>query len=77
MNDTAEQTRTPVGAGASPALDENRLRQDAISFPGALAQSVSVMAPAMSGAFITYLAAIKATRATLGLRSSRPIRTVA
>jgi amino acid transporter len=64
MNDTAEQTRTPVGAGERPANDENRLRQDAISFPEALAQSVSVMAPAMSGAFITYLAAIKAGGAT-------------
>jgi len=43
---------------------ENQLRRDAVSFPEALAQSVSVMAPAMSGAFITYLAAIKAGGAT-------------
>jgi amino acid transporter len=45
-------------------MDENRLRPNAVSFPEALAQSVSVIAPAMSGAFITYLAAIKSGGAT-------------
>jgi amino acid transporter len=64
MNDTAEQTHIPADAGAPAAQGENRLRRDAISFPEALAQSVSVMAPAMSGAFVTYLAAIKAGGAT-------------
>jgi amino acid transporter len=53
-----------VEAVVARAHDENRLRHDAISFPEALAQSVSVMAPAMSAAFITYLAAIKAGGAT-------------
>src|SRR5690242_19299332 len=63
MNHTATAVRTrsePTGALAS----EDRLRRDAISFPETLAQSVSVMAPAMSGAFVTYLAAIKAGGAT-------------
>jgi amino acid transporter len=64
MNDTAERTRAPVASCEVPAHEENRLRQDAISFPEALAQSVSVMAPAMSGAFVTYLASIKAGGAT-------------
>src|SRR2546430_11842617 len=64
MNDTAEQLRTFGAADRLPVLAENRLRQNAISFPEALAQSVSVMAPAMSGAFVTYLAAIKAGGAT-------------
>ena len=67
MNDTAEDVRTPfepAGPAPAPAPGENRLRRNAVSFPGALAQSVSVMAPAMSGAFITYLAAIKAGGAT-------------
>jgi amino acid transporter len=64
MNDTVEQTRIPVAAHQLPVPGENRLRQDAISFRDALAQSVSVMAPAMSGAFVTYLAAIKAGGAT-------------
>src|SRR5579884_1244566 len=48
---------------ATPATGD-RLKPDAISFPEPLAQSVSVMAPAMSGAFITYLAALKAGGAT-------------
>src|SRR3989442_9452094 len=67
MNDPAEDVRTPfepAGPAPAPAPGENRLRRNAVSFPGALAQSVSVMAPAMSGAFITYLAAIKAGGAT-------------
>ncbi len=51
-------------ATADPGLSDNRLRGDAISFPEALSQSISVMAPAMSGAFVTYLAAIKAGGAT-------------
>src|ERR1041385_3389466 len=53
-----------VEAGLVPAQAENRLRHDAVSFPETLAQAVSVMAPAMSAAFITYLAAIKAGGAT-------------
>jgi amino acid transporter len=64
MYDTAEQVRTSGAADEPPAGDENRLRHDAISFPGALAQSVSVMGPAQAGAFVTYLAAIKAGGAT-------------
>jgi amino acid transporter len=51
-------------SGIVPAQDQNRLRHDAVSFPETLAQSVSVMAPAMSAAFITYLAALKAGGAT-------------
>jgi len=43
---------------------ENRLRKGVLTLPETLAQSVTVMAPAMSGAFITYLAAIKAGGAT-------------
>ena len=43
---------------------QHRLRGNAVSLPEAIAQSVSVMAPAMSGAFITYLAAVKAGGAT-------------
>ena len=53
-----------VESGPAPAPGENRLRSDAISYREALAQSVSVMAPAMSAAFITYLAASKAGGAT-------------
>jgi hypothetical protein len=49
-----------VESGVILAQEQNRLRHDAVSFPETLAQSVSVMAPAMSAAFITYLAAIKA-----------------
>jgi amino acid transporter len=64
VNEIATEVRLrpdPTG-GAFPAVD--RLRRDAISLPEALAQSVSVMAPAMSGAFITDLAALKAGGAT-------------
>jgi amino acid transporter len=64
VNDTATDVSLRARPAAPPAVAENRLRPDAISFPDALAQSVSVMAPAMSGAFITYLAAIKAGGAT-------------
>ncbi|MGQ0623654.1 MAG: amino acid permease [Sporichthyaceae bacterium] len=42
----------------------NRLRRNTVPFAGVLAQSLSVMAPAMSAAFITYLAAVKAGAAT-------------
>jgi amino acid transporter len=63
--DTAEEVGSRVDAArAAPPPDEHQLRRDAVSFPGALAQSVSAMAPAMSGAFITYLAATKAGGAT-------------
>jgi amino acid transporter len=56
---------TAPAAGAPPGADDgHRLRAGVLSFPEALAQSVSVMAPAMSGAFVTYLAAIKAGGAT-------------
>jgi len=64
MNDTATAVRTRSEPAGGLAAGGDRLRRDAISFPEALAQSVSVMAPAMSGAFITYLAALKAGGAT-------------
>jgi amino acid transporter len=54
---------TPLVA-TEPLVAEYRLKQDAITLPETLAQSVTVMAPAMSGAFITYLAATKAGGAT-------------
>src|SRR5947199_9914074 len=63
MMETAQRARTAPPTVAPPP-GENRLRADAVSLPEALAQSVSVMAPAMSGAFVTYLAAIKAGGAT-------------
>jgi len=63
MIETAQRARTAPPTVA-PLPGENRLRADAVSLPQALAQSVSVMAPAMSGAFVTYLAAIKAGGAT-------------
>src|SRR5437764_12315735 len=63
MIETAQRARTAPPT-AAPSPGENRLRADAVSLPQALAQSVSVMAPAMSGAFVTYLAAIKAGGAT-------------
>jgi len=64
MIDTAEEVRRPIDTAPAAPPGEHRLRRDAVSLPGALAQSVSAMAPAMSGAFITYLAAIKAGGAT-------------
>lgn len=64
MSGTATEVDTRYGPADAQAPAQNRLRPDAISFPDALAQSVSVMAPAMSGAFITYLAALKAGGAT-------------
>jgi amino acid transporter len=45
-------------------IAEHHLRQGAITLPETLAQSVTVMAPAMSGGLITYLAAVKAGGAT-------------
>jgi amino acid transporter len=45
-------------------LEVHRLRGGRLSLPDALAQSFAVMAPAMSGAFITYIAAIRAGGAT-------------
>jgi len=65
----------PAGQDAEPlwsvaererrALTEaNRLRAGVLSLPDTITQSVTVMAPAMSGAFITYLAAVKAGGAT-------------
>src|SRR5581483_308462 len=66
MTETAAVARIPSDPAGrqSAAPPADGLRRDAISFPEALAQSVSVMAPAMSGAFVTYLAAIKAGGAT-------------
>src|ERR1043165_5185320 len=64
MNAAAPAAPTGSGPPGGLAAGGDRLRRDAISFPEALAQSVSVMAPAMSGAFITYLAALKAGGAT-------------
>jgi amino acid transporter len=45
-------------------IAEHRLKPGAITLPETLAQSVTVMAPALSGGLITYLAAIKAGGAT-------------
>ena len=42
----------------------NELRRGHLSLPDVIAQSVSVIAPAMSGGFLTYLAATKAGGAT-------------
>ena len=42
----------------APPDPPGRLRRDAVSLPGVVAHSVSVIAPTMSGAFITYLAAM-------------------
>lgn len=47
-----------------PDESPDRLRRDAVSLPGVIAHSLSVIAPTMSGAFITYLAAQKAGGAT-------------
>jgi len=50
---------------AAPHADtHNTLQAGKLHLPDVLAQSVTVMAPAMSGGFITYLAAIKAGGAT-------------
>lgn len=46
------------------ADDQHRLKRGAVSLPECVAQSLAVMAPAMSGAFITYLVAVKAGGAT-------------
>lgn len=40
------------------------LRRDAVSLPGVVAHAIAVIAPSMSGAFVTYLAAQKAGGAT-------------
>jgi len=64
MDDTATVIRAAYGPSGPPARAEDRLKCDALSFPEVLAQSVSVMAPALSGAFITYLAAVKSGGAT-------------
>ena len=53
----------PAGP-AAPVQEPYSLKRGVISLPETIAQSVTVMAPAMSGAFITYLAAIKAGGAT-------------
>jgi amino acid transporter len=44
--------------------EQHALMKDVVSLPHAIAQSLTVVAPAMSGAFITYLAATKAGGAT-------------
>src|SRR5258706_6581657 len=44
--------------------EAGRLRRDAVSLPGVVAHALSVIAPTMSGAFITFLAAQKAGGAT-------------
>jgi len=46
----------------APVTD--RLRRDVVSLPGVVAHAISVIAPTLSGAFITYLAAQKAGGAT-------------
>lgn len=63
MNVEVERTPT-VAPVAPPPAHPNRLRAGVLSLPDTIAQSVTVMAPAMSGAFITYLAAVKAGGAT-------------
>jgi amino acid transporter len=64
MSGAAEHSGAVIEFAPPVEVSENRLRPAALSLPEAVAQSVSVMAPAMSGAFITYLAAIKAGGAT-------------
>ncbi len=58
------QLSVSVADAGSVTVEENRLRRGAISLPDTIAQSVTVMAPALSAAFISYLAAIKAGGAT-------------
>lgn len=64
MIDTVPTAQPETIPAAQPAVDDHRLRREVLSLPDTLAQSVTVMAPAMSGGFITYLAAIKAGGAT-------------
>lgn len=61
---TAEAAASGVVPVASGVPAEHHLRRGALSLPDVLAQSVSVMAPALSGGFATYLAAIKSGGAT-------------
>lgn len=53
----------PVPPPTAPAA-KTELRRGVVTLPQTIAQSLSTMAPAMSGAFITYLAAVKAGGAT-------------
>lgn len=53
-----------VPVAPTSADEQHRLKRGAVSLPETIAQSMAVMAPAMSGAFITYLAAVKAGGAT-------------
>jgi amino acid transporter len=48
----------------TPPPSTTRLKAGVLTLPECVAQSLTVMAPAMSGAFITYLAATKAGGAT-------------
>ncbi|MFP5072180.1 APC family permease [Pseudonocardia nantongensis] len=54
---------TGVRAGAGANASEGRFRKS-LGLPDVIAQSLSVIAPAMSGAFLTYLASTKAGGAT-------------
>ena len=47
-----------------PDTPVNQLQKGVLTLPDTIAQSVTVMAPALSAAFITYLAAVKAGGAT-------------
>ncbi|MGH9038957.1 MAG: APC family permease [Acidimicrobiia bacterium] len=58
------QLSVPFANQGPATAEENRLRRGVISLPGTIAQSITVMAPALSAAFISYLAAIKAGGAT-------------
>lgn len=63
MEGTAEGTAT-LAATTDNRPADNELRRGVLTLPDAIAQSVTVMAPALSAAFITYLAAVKAGGAT-------------
>jgi len=57
-------TSAEVTASTAHPVPHGTLQAGKLHLPDVLAQSVTVMAPAMSGGFITYLAAVKAGGAT-------------
>jgi len=64
MERSPVQLSIPTADAVPATVEANRLRRGVISLPDTIAQSVTVMAPALSAAFISYLAAIKAGGAT-------------
>ena len=57
---TELEPELPTGAPSLATVEQGEGFRKSLGLPDVIAQSLSVIAPAMSGAFLTYLASTKA-----------------